>query len=132
MMKFTNSDPRVGDYISTLPDWQQKICQQIRELIHKAEPDIFETIKRTTRPYFILNGNVCALLGTKDHVNIFIYDPIAPDPQHIINQGKENATARAIQLYENDKVNETAFMNLIKAVASNNRAGGWRKLQKTN
>jgi len=76
----------------------------------------------------VLNGNVCALLATKDHVNVFIYDPIAPDPEGIINQGHDNTTARAIQLYENDTVNESAFKTLIKAVADNNRAGGWRKL----
>ncbi len=35
----------------------------------------WETIKRTVRPYFVLQGNICALLATKDHVNVFIYDP---------------------------------------------------------
>jgi len=45
--------------------------------VHAADPDVVETIKRTRLPYFTLNGNVCALLGAKAHVNIFIYDPIA-------------------------------------------------------
>ena len=124
------TDPQIDDYIATLPEWQQSICRQIRQLVHHAEPEIVETIKRTNRPYFTLQGNVCALLGTKDHVNVFIYDPIASDPEHIINQGQENATARAIQIYQNDKLNESAFINLIKEVVANNRAGGWRKLQK--
>jgi len=67
-------------------------------------------------------------MGTKDHLNIFIYDPIAPDPENIINQGQGNLTARSIQVYENDELNEQALLNLIKAVIANNRAGGWRKL----
>src|SRR5471030_796740 len=129
-MTILNSDKRIDAYIETLPSWQQDICRQIRKLIHQADPDIIETIKRTDQPYFTLQGNVCALLGTKDHVNVFIYDPIAPDPEKIINQGKSNLTARAIQIYEEQPINEHAFLNLIKAVIANNRAGGWRKLQK--
>lgn len=123
-------DPRIDDYIESLPKWQQEICKEIRKLVHQADPEIVETIKRTYRPYFVLNGNICALFATKDHVNVFIYDPIAPDPENIINQGKGNITARAIQMYQGDTLNEQAFVNLIKAVVANNQAGGWRKLQK--
>lgn len=125
------ADSRVDDYIATLPGWQQAVCQRVRQLVRAADPEIEETIKFTNRPYFVLNGNVCALLGAKDHVNIFIYDPIAPDPEHIINQGEGNSTARAIQIYEHDQLNESAFKNLIKAITANNRVGGWRKLQKS-
>lgn len=102
---------------------------RVRQLIHDAEPEIEETIKRGDRPYFVLNGNVCALQATKDHINVFIYDPIAADPEKIINQGEGNITARSIQIYENDTLNESAFMSLVAAVANNNRAGGWRKLR---
>jgi hypothetical protein len=123
-----HTDPRIDEYIQKLPPWQQTVCQRVRELIHTAEPDITETIKRTNRPYFTLDGNVCALLAAKDHINIFVYDPIAADPEHIINQGGANKTARAIQIYEGGVFNEQAFVNLIKAVVVNNRAGGWRKL----
>ena len=129
MMHSTKKETRIDEYIQTLPTWQQEICTKIRSLIHLAEPEIIETIKRTNRPYFMLNGNVCALLGTKDHVNVFIYDPIAPDPEHIINQGEGNLTARAIQIYQGDKINEQAFIKLIKEVVINNCSGGWRKLQ---
>jgi hypothetical protein len=124
-----NTISEVDDYIKTLPQWQQVMCNRIRDLIHKAEPNITEEIKFRNRPYFTLQGNVCALLAAKDHVNIFIYDPIAPDPSGIINQGHGNATARSIQLYENDTVDKEAFTGLIKAVVGNNRKGGWRKLK---
>ena len=122
------TDPRVDAYISTLLTWQQLVAQKVREIIHSADPEVAETIKRTNRPYFVLDGNICALLGTKDHLNIFIYDPIAPDPEQIINQGQANATARAIQVHEHDTLNQHALLNLIKAIIVNNRAGGWRKL----
>lgn len=129
-MSSYQADPRVDLYIQTLPSWQRDICSQVRELVHAADPDVVETIKRTKQPYFTLNGNICALLGAKHHVNIFIYDPLAADPEGIINQGHGNLTARAIQVSEGDTINERALLNLFQAVIANNRAGGWRKLAK--
>jgi hypothetical protein len=123
------TDPRVDDYINSLPDWQQNICHRVRDLVHAADPDVTETIKRTSRPYFTLHGNICALLAARDHVNIFIYDPIAPDPEGIINQGQGNLTARAIQVREGETINKRALLDLFKDVIANNRAGGWRKIQ---
>ena len=124
-----NRIAEVDAYIQALPDWQRDICVAIRNLIHEAEPEIAEEIKFTDRPYFTLQGNVCALQATKDHVNVFIYDPIAPDPHGIINQGMENATARSIQIYKDQTLDGDAFKELIAAVVRNNRAGGWRKVK---
>jgi hypothetical protein len=125
-----HSDQRIDTYIKSLPAWQQAVCQQVRELVHAADPGVVETIKRTRLPYFTLHGNVCALLGTRDHVNIFIYDPVAPDPEGLINQGQGNSSARAIQLWEGDALNERALLKLFKAVIANNRAGGWRAMER--
>ena len=128
-MSTDRTDPRIDAYIESLPGWQQDICRRVRDLVHAADPDVIETIKRTRQPYFTLDGNICALLGAKDHVNVFIYDPIAPDPEGIINQGHGNLTARAIQVRQGDVVNERALVNLFKAVIANNRAGGWRNVR---
>ena len=120
-------DPRVDEYIASLPDWQARFAERVRVLVHQADDEVEETIKRTRLPYFVLQGNICALLGTKDHHNVFVYDPIAPDPEGLINQGHGNATARAIQLYEGDDLREAALVELLRAVIANNRAGGWRR-----
>ena len=48
------ADPRVEAYIDGLPDWQQAICRQVRELVHAADAEVTETVKRTNRPYFEL------------------------------------------------------------------------------
>jgi hypothetical protein len=130
-MKFLHTDQRIDDYFATLPTWQQDVCRQVRELVHTAEPEIVETIKRTNWPFFTLNGNVCALRVSKEHISIVIYDPIAPDPEGIINQGNNNLTARSIKLINGETVNEKALVNLIKAIVASNRAGGWRKAQKS-
>lgn len=127
-MDARKKDPRIDQFINGLPAWQKEICAVIRRLIHEAEPEVEETIKRTSWPFFVLQGNICAFQTTKNHLNVYIYDPIAPDPDKIITQGQGNITGRQIQIYENQPINEPAFKNLIKAVASNNRAGGWRKL----
>jgi hypothetical protein len=122
-------DPRVDEYLDRLPEWQQAICRRVREVAHAADPEVEETVKRSVQPYFVLQGNICALLATKDHVNVFIYDPIVPDPQGIINQGQGNATARSVQIYRDDEVDWPALQAMFRAVIANNRAGGWRRLR---
>jgi hypothetical protein len=99
------TDPRVDDYIRALPEWQQAICRRVRDLLH-----------------------VAALQATKDHVNVFLYDPIAPDPAGIVTAGHDNKTGRQIAIYRDDTINERALLELFRAVIANNRAGGWRKL----
>src|SRR5438876_11354265 len=124
-MSTYQTDPRIDDYIQTLPTWQQEVCRQVRDLVHAADIEVSETIKRTKLPYFTLDGNICALLGAKDHVNIFIYDPIAPDPEGIINQGHGNSAARAIQVHKGEPINKRALLKLFKGVIANNSACGW-------
>jgi hypothetical protein len=124
-----STDPRVDAYIDALPEWQQGICRTLRRIIHEADPDIQETIKRTVQPYFVLDGNVCALLATRDHVNLFLYDgAIVPDPEGIITAGHENKTARQIAVHRDQPINERALVAMLRQIAANNRAGGWRKL----
>ena len=124
-------DPRVDEYIDGLPEWQQAVCREVRELVHAADPDVEETIKRRVQPYFVLGGNICALLGTKDHVNVFLYDGgIVPDPEGIITGGHDNHTARTVAVYEGETLNAPALRAMFEQIIANNRAGGWRKLKK--
>jgi hypothetical protein len=125
-----DADPRVTAYIEALPDWQQRICSQVRDLLHAADPDVVETIKRGTRPYFVLEGNVCALLAANDHVNVFLYDgAIVPDPDAIITAGHDNKTARTVAFREGEPINAPALTAMFQQIIANNRAGGWRKLK---
>ena len=126
-------DPRVDDYIAKLPDWQQHVCQEVRELVHAADPEVVETIKRTVQPYFVLKGNICALLAAKDHVNVFLYDGgIVPDPEGIITAGHDNSTARTVSYREHEAINRSALTAMFRQIIANNRAGGWRKLKATS
>jgi hypothetical protein len=126
-----DADPRVDQYIDALPGWQQAICHQVRELVHAADPEVRETIKRKVQPYFVLQGNICALLATKDHVNVFLYDgAIVPDPEGIITGGHDNKTARTVAIYEGETLNAAALRRMFEQIIANNRAGGWRKLKR--
>ena len=123
-------DPRVDAYIDALPAWQQDICHRVRDLVHAADPEVQETIKRSVQPYFVLDGNICALLAARDHVNVFLYDgAIVPDPEGIITAGHDNQTARTVGYRHGEPVNERALGAMFREIIANNRAGGWRKLK---
>ena len=123
-------DPRVDAYIEALPEWQQGICREVRDIVHAADADVVETIKRTVQPYFVLDGNIAALLAAKDHVNVFLYDPLVSDPQGIITAGHGNETGRQISIREGDRINKRALTAMFREIVAHNRAGGWRKLQR--
>jgi hypothetical protein len=123
-------DPGVDAYIDSLPAWQQAICREVRDLVHAADHELIETIKRTKLPYFVLHGNVCALLAARGHVNVFLYDGgIVPDPEGIITGGHSNKTARTVAIQEGQAIRARALTGIFKQIIANNRAGGWRRLK---
>ena len=127
------ADPRVDAYIDALPHWQQAICREVRELVHAADDEVVETIKFKDRPYFVLEGNICALLAAKDHVNVFLYDgAIVPDPEGIITGGHENTSARTVAIRQGEPINRRALSAVLRQIIANNRAGGWRKIKRAN
>jgi hypothetical protein len=128
-MSYTK-DPRIDTYIDGLPAWQQAICREVRDLVHSADSEVEETIKRTVQPYFVLQGNICALLAAKTHVNVFLYDgAIVPDPDGIITAGHDNQTARTVAVRESERVPAQPLKVMFRQIVANNRAGGWRRLK---
>ena len=125
------ADTRVDAYIDALPEWQQVICREVRDLIHAADPEVVETIKFTNRPYFVLQGNICALLAATDHVNVFLYDgAIVPDPEKIVTGGHDNKTARVVAICQGETINASALIAMFRQIIANDRTGGWRKVQR--
>jgi hypothetical protein len=123
-------DRRVDAYIHSLPAWQREICQRVRELVHAVDPAVEETVKRRVQPYFVLEGNICALLAAKDHVNVFLYDGgIVPDPEGIVTSGHDNKAARTVAFFDGEPINEPALAAMFRQIVANNRAGGWRKIK---
>ena len=78
----------------------------------------------------MLQGNICALLAAKDHVNVFMYDgAIVPDPDGIITAGHGNTTARTVSFRQGEEINAPALTAMFRQIIANNRAGGWRQLK---
>ena len=87
--------------------------------------------QRTRQPYFVLQGNICALLAARDHVNVFLYDGgIIPDPDGIITGGQDNKTARTVAIRQGEAINAPALSAMFRQIIADNRAGGWRKLKR--
>lgn len=81
------------------------------------------------QPYFVLHGNVCALLAAKKHVCVFLYDgTTVPDPENITD-GHDNTTARQISIREGDTINARALQTMFEQIIANSRAGAWRRLK---
>ena len=78
-------------------------------------------------PYFVLQGNICALLAAKDRVNIFIYDPTVAARRH--QPGTRQRDSPALQIYRGNPIDQPALLEIFQAVIANNRAGGWRRIQ---
>jgi hypothetical protein len=124
-------DPWVDAYLEALPEWQRSVCQQVRELVQAADPEVVETVKRTRQPYFVLEGNICALLAARDHVNVFLYDGgMVEDPDGIITDGHDNATARTVAIHENEQIDSRALSAMFAQIIANNRAGRWRAVKR--
>ena len=105
----------------------------MRDLVHAVDPEMEETVKRTVQPYFVLEGNVCALLAAKDHVNVFLYDGgDRARPRRDHHRRPRQQTARTVGGAARDEpVNEPALAAMLRQIIANNRAGGWRKLKGT-
>jgi hypothetical protein len=126
----TSHDSRVDDYLAARPVWQRTTLERVRDVLHRTDPEMSETIKRTVQPYFVLDGNVAAFLAAKDHVNVFVYDGgIVPAPHGLVTAGHENKTARTIAFREGDDVPEEHLLEFFGQLVADNRAGGWRKLK---
>lgn len=114
-----NASEVIDNRIAELNDWRGKTIAHIRKLVHEAAPNISEEWKWDT-PIWTQNGNVLAVGAFQDHVKInFFYGALLED-HHLFNAGLEAKTTRAIDLYENDELDEAALKNLIRSAVELN------------
>ena len=109
-------------------DWRESRVAEIRSLIMKADPDIVEEIKWRKPsnpdgvPTFSLDGLICTLETYKDKVKLtFAKGASLPDPAKLFNASLTAGTRRAIDLKEDDALNEDAFVELVRAAIGHNR-----------
>ena len=117
----------ITNQIAELADWRGKILARLRKWIIEAAPGITEEWKWGTAVWSH-KGNVVAFGAFKDHIKLnFFQGASLPDPRGLFNAGLEAKATRAIDLHEGDKINESAFKELVRAAVTHNMSSGKKK-----
>ena len=117
----------IDKFVNDLTDWRGKWIKQFRTLILKTAPEVSEDWKWGV-PVWTCKGNVVASGVFKDHVKLnFFKGASLPDPKKLFNAGLEAKATRAIDIAENDKVDEAALKDLIRAAVALNISGSKKK-----
>jgi hypothetical protein len=117
----------IDKFIKELTDWRGKWIKQFRELILKTAPEVTEEWKWGV-PVWSYKGNVVASGVFKDHVKLnFFKGASLADPKGLFNAGLEAKATRAIDINENDTINEASLKDLIRAAVAFNDSGGKKK-----
>jgi hypothetical protein len=122
----TNASELIDKRIRELGDWRGKMLSKVRGIIKEADPDIVEEwkwVKPTTpgTPVWSHNGGICTGEIYKNVVKLTFFNGAAlNDPSRLFNSSLEGKVRRAIDIKENDKINEGALKNLIREAAALN------------
>ena len=110
--------------IKELDDWRGETLSYVRALIKQAEPEVVEEWKWRGVPVWEHAGIICTGETYKSVVKLtFAKGASLKDPSGLFNSSLEGNTRRAIDLHEDDELNEDAFKTLIRAAADLNRSG---------
>ena len=119
----------IDERIQELGDWRGKTLAKVRQIIHQADPEMVEElkwVKPTTggTPVFSHGGMVCTGETYKSVVKLtFAKGAALPDPSRLFNSSLEGNVRRAIDIHENDKIDEAALKDLIRAAVALNLKG---------
>ena len=109
--------------IEELGDWRGETLAHVRRLIHDVDPDIQEEWKWRGVPVWSHDGIVCTGESYKEVVKLtFARGASIKDPKKLFNSSLEGNTRRAIDIREDEKINESAFRQLIRAAVAANSA----------
>lgn len=120
---------QIDQKIKELGDWRGKTLAKVRDIIHKADPEIVEEWKwaKATSPgvpVFSHDGIICTGETYKNLVKLtFAKGASLKDPAGLFNSSLEGNVRRAIDIHENDKINEAALKDLVRAAVALNLQG---------
>jgi hypothetical protein len=115
--------------IKELGDWRGKMLAKVRDIIHRADPEILEEwkwVKPTSpgTPVWSHGGIVCTGETYKNAVKMtFAKGAALKDPSGLFNSSLDGNVRRAIDIHEGDKVDERALKDLIRAAVALNLEG---------
>ncbi|MEO7040369.1 MAG: DUF1801 domain-containing protein [Candidatus Elarobacter sp.] len=114
----------ITERIAELGDWRGETLAHIRKLIKETDPQISEEWKWRGVPVWSDGGIVCTGESYKTIVKLtFAMGASIKDPKGLFNSSLDGNTRRAIDLHEGDKINESAFKELIRAAVKLNSKG---------
>ncbi|MGD0550815.1 MAG: DUF1801 domain-containing protein [Candidatus Bathyarchaeia archaeon] len=107
--------------IKELGDWRGRTLARVRQLIKDADPEIVEEWKWRGTPVWSHNGLVCTGEAYKSVVKMtFSKGASLKDPSGLFNSSLEGNVRRAIDIHEEDKINEAALKDLVRAAVALN------------
>ena len=122
-----SASQHIDNHIKELADWRGKMLVRLRKLILEAAPELTEEWKWDT-PVWSHKGNVLAGGVFKDHVKLnFFKGASLKDPKGLFNAGLDAKATRAIDISENDDIDESALKELVRAAVDYNISGGKKK-----
>ena len=114
----------IDERIRELGDWRGKTLAKVREIIHKADPEIVEEWKWMGTPVFSRGGIVCTGETYKSVVKLtFAKGASLDDPAGLFNSSLDGNVRRAIDIHEGNKIDEEALRDLIRAAVALNLEG---------
>jgi hypothetical protein len=114
----------IDERITELGDWRGETLGRVRRLIKKADPKIVEEWKWRGVPVWSDGGIVCTGESYKNYLKLtFAKGASIKDPKNIFNSSLDGNVRRAIDLHEGDKIDESAFTELIRAAVKVNSKG---------
>ena len=123
----TNASKLIDKRIRELGDWRGKTLSKVRGIIKEADPDIVEEwkwVKPTTpgTPVWSNNGGICTGETYKNVVKLTFFKGAAlNDPSGLFNSSLEGKVRRAIDIKENDEIEEDALKALVREAVALNR-----------
>jgi hypothetical protein len=112
---------KIDQRIEELADWRGEMLAHIRKLIKEADPDVVEEWKWRGVPTWYHDGMICTGETYKDKVKVtFAKGASLDDPKGLFNSSLDGNTRRAIDLGVDDRLDEAAFMALIRAAVDLN------------
>ena len=113
----------IDQRIAELGDWRGEALARLRSLIHEAVPGVEETWKWRGVPVWEKDGIVTTGETYKDKVKLtFARGASLEDPKKLFNSSLEGNARRALDLFEGDTLDETAFKALVQEAAALNGA----------
>ena len=109
--------------IEELSDWRGDVLARIRRLIKQTVPDVVEEWKWRGVPTWEHEGIICTGETYKDKVKLtFAKGASLDDPSGLFNSSLDGNVRRAIDIHEDDKINERALKSLVRAAAALNES----------